>query len=68
MESVNRSKIIADFFLDGAKILFGSLVVGAFIPGAVGEQPPYFTITSGIIFTVIFLVIADALARRGEIA
>ena len=63
---MSRSKIIANFFLDGAKIIFGSLVVGAFLPNAVGDQSQVFAVGIGIVFTIIFLGIADATAKRGD--
>lgn len=67
MISASRTKIISNFFLDGAKILFGSLVVGAFMPSAIELRPPYFTVGLGIVFTIIFFVIADALAKIEEV-
>lgn len=64
MGIMNRSKIIANFFLDGAKIIFGSLVVGAFLPSAIDDQSRFFAASIGIIFTIIFLAIADAVVKR----
>lgn len=64
MELLNRSKIIANFFLDGAKIIFGSLVVGAFAPNALGGRPSLLTIGFGILGTVFFLLIAEAASKR----
>lgn len=61
---MNRPKIFANFFLDGAKIIFGSLVVGAFLPSAIGDQPQFLVIGVGVVFTIIFLAIADAIAKK----
>lgn len=61
---MNRPKVIANFFLDGAKIIFGSLVVGAFLPNAIGDQPRFFAVGIGVVFTIIFLAIADAIVKR----
>lgn len=60
---MKKSGIIADFFLDGAKIIFGSLVVGAFVPSAVGSQLSWLSIGVGIFAAIVFLWIADALDK-----
>lgn len=65
MEPNTRAKIVSNFFLDGAKILFGSLVVGAFLPGTVDEQIPFLTVALGVAATIIFLLVADAAAKKG---
>ncbi|MCD6539940.1 MAG: hypothetical protein J7K37_04485 [Candidatus Omnitrophica bacterium] len=57
--------IICDFFLDGAKILFASLVVGAFIPSATGKIP-WLTFSIGIAITVSFLIIAIKLSKKDK--
>ncbi len=64
MGSTDRTKVFSSFFLDGAKIIFGSLVVGAFMPSAVGQDSTYITVVLGVILTIIFLTIADALVKR----
>lgn len=55
IEPTKRNAVIADFFLDGAKIIFGSLVVGAFVPGVTGGQPSWLNIGLGIFAAVVFL-------------
>lgn len=55
-------KVVANFLLDGAKIIFGSLVVGVFVPGASGEIP-WTTFLSGIGLTITFLGISAALTK-----
>ncbi|OGX35654.1 MAG: hypothetical protein A3B73_05580 [Omnitrophica WOR_2 bacterium RIFCSPHIGHO2_02_FULL_63_39] len=55
------SEVVAGFFLDGAKIIFASLVVGLFVPGAV-QGIPWVTLTSGLVMTVVFLGIAIRLS------
>jgi len=47
-------KKISEFFLDGAKIIFGSLVVGAFLPEKIGKIP-WLTLTGGIVAVLLFL-------------
>lgn len=63
MELTKKSIIIADFFLDGAKIIFGSLVVGAFVPRAVGSQLSWLSIGEGVFAAIVFLWIADTLNK-----
>ncbi|TSC92410.1 MAG: hypothetical protein CEN89_714 [Candidatus Berkelbacteria bacterium Licking1014_7] len=57
-------KVISEFFLDGAKIIFGSLVVGAFMPTA---QAPisWITVMVGIFIMIAFLVIAGIISKKG---
>lgn len=64
MESMKRNAVIADFFLDGAKILFGSLVVGAFVPGATGGNPSWLTVGIGILWILAFLAVATVARKR----
>ena len=59
----NRDGIISDFFLDGAKIMFASLVVGVFVPGAAGERP-WLVCSVGIAMTILFLTLAVKLSKR----
>ncbi|OGC06579.1 hypothetical protein A2526_00105 [candidate division WOR-1 bacterium RIFOXYD2_FULL_36_8] len=60
-----ESKVLGDFFLDCAKLIFASLVVGVFVPSAVGKVP-WLTFLMGIIMTALFLVIAVNLSKKGE--
>ena len=53
-----RSDVVSSFFLDSAKIIFASLVVGVFVPGAAGAIP-WLTFAIGIAMTVLFLGIAS---------
>lgn len=65
MELTRKSSIVADFFLDGAKIIFGSLVVGAFVPGATGGQASWLTIGIGILWIITFLIVANIARKKG---
>jgi hypothetical protein len=58
----SKSNIVSDFFLDSAKITFGSLVVGIFAPG-VTVKTPFSTFFNGLIATAIFLIIAVKLEK-----
>ena len=62
----NKIKVISEFFLDGAKILFASLVVGAFVPGATGKMP-WLTFSIGAAMTTSFLAIAIKLSKKDNI-
>lgn len=61
---MSRAKIVTNFFLDGAKIIFGSLVVGAFAPNAFGGRQSILTVGLGILGTTLFLFIAEASSKR----
>lgn len=50
-------KTFSEFFLDGAKIIFGSIVVGAFVPSA-GNPVSWFTLFVGTIATILFLILS----------
>jgi hypothetical protein len=63
MDSRISSPTIANFFLDGAKIVFGSLVVGVFSPGGINKIP-WLTFGSGIILTIFFLSIASVISKK----
>ena len=65
MEPMKRNTVLADFFLDGAKILFGPLVVGAFAPGSRDGGPSWLTAEIGVLWIATFLVIA-VIARKRE--
>lgn len=59
-----RPRIISNFFLDGAKIIFGSIVVGAFVQqGATLSESWLTTVGVGIALTIAFLLVASAFAK-----
>lgn len=62
MLSKEQLKIVSNFLSDGAKIIFGSLVIGVFLPNASGEKP-WLTFLLGIVLTVAFLFIAILLTK-----
>ena len=66
MLSDEQQKVIANFLLDGAKIIFGSLVVGVFVPSATSEIP-WLTFLAGLGLTVAFLTISAALTKMTTI-
>ena len=53
--SNKQLKIISNFFLDGAKIVFGSLVIGAFVPG-ISTETPWHLFVVGIAGTLSLLI------------
>ncbi len=55
--------VIIDFLTDGAKIVFGSAVVGFFIPGVPGEITKTMFIAGGIV-TAMFLILAMILSKQ----
>lgn len=55
----------SEFFLDGAKIIFGSVVVGAFVPG-VSSPTSWFTFFIGIIATIFFLAVSALMTNLLE--
>ena len=59
-------RIVANFAVDSAKIVFGSLVIGVFVPSANALEFPSNTFLSGLIITVIFLVVANTAARKED--
>jgi len=65
MESKSALEVVADFFLDGAKIIFGSLVVGVFVPSAAGKIP-WLICMVGLAVTALFLTIAAMLAKTAS--
>lgn len=67
MRSKMHPRIVANFFLDGAKILFGSLVVGAFVPRIIITEISLPTIILGVVWTAIFFLIANAAAHKEDI-
>ena len=58
--------IISNFFLDGAKIIFGSLVVGAFVKGALAPESQWATVGVGVALTIAFLFIANVFTKKEE--
>ncbi len=61
--SAGQFKTLHNFVIDSAKIIFGSLVVGVFLPSASGEMPGL-TFFVGVVFTAMFLGIALSLSKR----
>lgn len=55
--------ILSNFFLDSAKIIFGSLVVGAFVPSLATQSPQWIAISMGIILTTAFLIAAKMASK-----
>ncbi|MBI2454222.1 MAG: hypothetical protein HYV54_01440 [Parcubacteria group bacterium] len=55
--------VIIDFLTDGAKIVFGSTVVGFFIPGITSEVTKTMFIAGGIV-TAVFLILAVILSKQ----
>jgi hypothetical protein len=61
----DKSNIVSDFFLDTAKITFGSLVVGIFAPGAT-VKTPLSTFFNGLVISIIFLTLAVKLEKTNS--
>ena len=59
-------KIISDFLSDIAKIVFGSAVVGYFLPGFAGEVS-FRIFIGGLLSTVLSLVLAVKLSNNNKI-
>ena len=55
--------VIINFLIDAAKIIFGSAVVGFFIPGIVGDISTTLFL-GGIFVTITFLLLAASLSKR----
>lgn len=55
--------IIVDFLKDAAKIVFGSAVVGFFIPGLADGGVKIGVFFGGIVATVTFLILAVVLSK-----
>lgn len=58
----SQMALLSHYFADLSKIIFGSTVVGYFIPGAGLITPPVFL--SGVIVGVVCLLISLDLARE----
>jgi len=55
--------VFSNFFADGAKIIFGSLVIGVFAPGSAFSWK---TFLSGLFIAVLFLIFAVLPLRKGK--
>lgn len=58
-------KVVVNFLNDCAKIIFGSLVIGVFLPNAPGKIP-WITFITGLITTGVFFFSAFKLAKNQE--
>lgn len=58
-------KVAVNFLNDCAKIIFGSLVIGVFLPNALGKIP-WITFITGLITAGVFFFSAFKLARSRE--
>lgn len=58
-------KVFSEFFLDGGKIIFGSLVVGAFLP-TLPAPIKWYTVAVGIIIAVGFVTLAGLLSKNAN--
>ena len=61
MLASGQLEVISDFFLDSAKIIFGSIVVGVFVPGA-AERIPWLTFAVGLGITTVFVSVSVMLS------
>mgnify|MGYP001592422467 CR=1 FL=1 len=69
MITEERVRILSNFFLDGAKIIFGSLVVGVFVPGTQSpDGASWLTLTVGLLTTAAFLVVAIRIKKKTMIS
>ena len=55
--------VIIDFLTDAAKIVFGSAVIGFFIPGLTSEITKTM-LFGGVVVTAVFLVLAVVLSKQ----
>ena len=58
-------KVLANFLLDSAKIIFGSAVVGALVPG-LSKGALWLTAVFGLIATIAFLTAAMRITKIAE--
>ncbi|MFC1612749.1 hypothetical protein ACFL23_00265 [Patescibacteria group bacterium] len=65
MLSTEQLKIISNFLSDSAKIIFGSMVIGIFVPSASGETP-WATFIMGLTLTIAFLISAIILSKPSK--
>jgi hypothetical protein len=63
MLSTEQLKTILNFVIDSAKIIFGSLVIGVFVPSISGEIS-WSTFIIGVIMTLTFLGISLFLSSK----
>lgn len=61
----NIMDVIINFLTDAAKIIFGSAVVGFFIPGIVGNVSATLFL-GGILVTITFLFFAAFLSKQKQ--
>ncbi|MBU1913113.1 MAG: hypothetical protein KKB22_06260 [Candidatus Omnitrophica bacterium] len=61
----DKSSVVSDFFLDSAKITFGSLVIGIFTPGVI-IKTPLSTFLNGLVISIIFLTLAVKLEKTNS--
>lgn len=66
MQSKAHLRVLSNFFLDGAKIFFGSMVVGIFVPSTGIAKFPIATFIGGIAMAATFLAISTAIAKVEE--
>ena len=65
MITEERARILSNFFLDGAKIVFASLVVGVFVPGfELTNSRLWATFVFGSVSTAAFLYMAISIAKK----
>jgi len=65
MKSDVYLRTFSEFFLDGAKIIFGSVVIGTFVPGA-GNPISWLTFVLGAVATIFFLAISATISKTAE--
>ena len=63
MSSDAYLRTFSEFFLDGSKIIFGSVVIGAFVP-SVSAPISWLTFLVGALATFFFLVISAAFSTK----
>lgn len=65
MNPDGQLKVLANFLLDSAKIIFGSAVVSALVPG-LSASAPWPTAVFGLIATIAFLTAAMRITKIAE--
>lgn len=65
MNPDGQLKVLANFLLDSAKIIFGSAVVSALVPG-LSTSTPWPTAVFGLIATVAFLTAAMRITKIAD--
>lgn len=56
-------KVISEFFLDSAKIVFGSMVIGFFAPNVYGLVP-WKSLAGGLTATATLLILASITTKK----